>query len=161
MDFGARCKFSMKFHLDTSFETSISHGYHGVTWVQWRPGSTAKQLFVRQFVQTNKKENISSALLNLFRGIHLRKGNIMTSSNGNISALLALCVGNSPVTGEFPSQSQSRGALMFSLICAWTNGWVNTRNADDLRRHRAHYDVTVMMLSDHQYYSRSCVILFL
>ena len=39
-------------------------------------------------------------------------------------ALLALC-GNSPVTGEFPSQSLWRGALMFSLICAWTNGWVN------------------------------------
>ena len=31
-------------------------------------------------------------------------GNMMTSSNGNISALLALCEGNSPVTDEFPSQ---------------------------------------------------------
>ena len=29
---------------------------------------------------------------------------IMTSSNGTFSALLALCAGNSPVTGEFPSQ---------------------------------------------------------
>ena len=29
---------------------------------------------------------------------------MMTSSNGNIFAILALCVGNSPVTGEFPSQ---------------------------------------------------------
>ena len=29
---------------------------------------------------------------------------MMTSSNGNISVLLALCVGNSPVTGEFPTQ---------------------------------------------------------
>ena len=28
----------------------------------------------------------------------------MTSSNGKIPALLALCEGNSPVTGEFPSQ---------------------------------------------------------
>ena len=28
----------------------------------------------------------------------------MTSSNGNMSALLALCAGNSPVTGEFLSQ---------------------------------------------------------
>ena len=27
-----------------------------------------------------------------------------TLTNGNISALLTLCVGNSPVTGEFPSQ---------------------------------------------------------
>ena len=30
--------------------------------------------------------------------------------------------------------------LMFSLTCVWTNGWVNNR---DLRRHRAHDDVTV------------------
>ena len=32
----------------------------------------------------------------------------------------------------------------FSLICVWTNGWVNNRDAGDLKRHRAHYDVTVM-----------------
>ena len=32
------------------------------------------------------------------------KNMMMTSSNGNISALLALCAGNSPVTGEFLSQ---------------------------------------------------------
>ena len=37
-----------------------------------------------------------------------------------------------------------RGPLMFSLICVWTNGWVYNRNAGDLRRHRAPYDVTVM-----------------
>ena len=37
-----------------------------------------------------------------------------------------------------------RGALMFSLISAWTNGWVNNRNAGGLRRYRAHYDVIVM-----------------
>ena len=29
---------------------------------------------------------------------------MMTSSNGNISALPAICAGNSPVTGEFPAQ---------------------------------------------------------
>ena len=48
------------------------------------------------------------------------------------SALLAICVGNSPVAGEFPAQSQWRGALMFSLICVWMNGWVNNREAGDL-----------------------------
>ena len=36
------------------------------------------------------------------------------------------------------------GALMFSLICAWTNGWANNRDAGDLKRYRAHYDVIVM-----------------
>ena len=59
-------------------------------------------------------------------------------------ALLALCAGNSPVTSEVPSKVQWRGALMFSLICAWINGWINSREAGDLRRHRAHYDVIVM-----------------
>ena len=33
---------------------------------------------------------------------------------------------------------------MFSLICVWINGWVNKREAGDLKRHRGHYDVTVM-----------------
>ena len=36
-----------------------------------------------------------------------------------------------------------RRALMFSLICAWMNSWVNNHKAGDMRRHRAHYDVTV------------------
>ena len=48
----------------------------------------------------------------------------------------------SPV--NFPHKGQWRGALMFSSICAWVNGWVNNREADDLRPHGAHYDVTVM-----------------
>ena len=34
---------------------------------------------------------------------------------------------------------------MFYLIFAWANGRVNNRNAGDLRSHRAHYDVIVMM----------------
>ena len=48
----------------------------------------------------------------------------------------------SPVTS--PHKGQRRGALMFSLICVWINGWVNRREAGDLRRCRAHYDVTLM-----------------
>ena len=60
------------------------------------------------------------------------------------SALLVICAGNSPIIGELPAQSQWRGALMISLICAWINGWVNNGEVGDLRRHRAHYDVTVM-----------------
>ena len=39
----------------------------------------------------------------------------MASSNGNIF--------HSPVNS--PHRGQWRGALMFSLICAWINGWVN------------------------------------
>ena len=60
------------------------------------------------------------------------------------SASLALCVGNSPGAGEFPSQKPVTQSFDVSLICAWINGWVNNRKAGDLRRHRAHYDVTEM-----------------
>ena len=43
-----------------------------------------------------------------------------------------------------PHKGQWRGALMYYLICAWTNGWANNREAGDLRRHHAQYDVKVM-----------------
>ena len=61
------------------------------------------------------------------------------------SALLALCEGNSPVTGEFSSQRPVTRSFDVFLIYDWTNGWINTRDAGDLRRHRAHYDATVMI----------------
>ena len=48
----------------------------------------------------------------------------------------------SPV--NFPHKGQWRGVLMFSLIWAWINAWVNYREAGDLRRHRGQYDVIVM-----------------
>ena len=61
------------------------------------------------------------------------------------SALLTLCVENSPVTGEFPSQRPVTQNLTFSLICAW----IYTRLSKQswgwwLRCYRAHYDVNVM-----------------
>ena len=43
-----------------------------------------------------------------------------------------------------PHKGQWGGALMFTLICARINGWVNNRDTGDLRRHRGHYDVTVV-----------------
>ena len=68
---------------------------------------------------------------------------MMTSSNRNI-----FCV-TGPLCGKFTDDRwiplTKAGALMFSLICAWINGWLNNRQAGDLKRHRAHYDVTVMI----------------
>ena len=57
---------------------------------------------------------------------------MMTSSNGNIFRVTGhLC-------GEYtgPHKGQWRGTLMFSLIWAQMNRWVNNRDAGDLRRHR-------------------------
>ena len=53
------------------------------------------------------------------------------------SVLLAFCAGNSQITG----------ALIFSLICAWINSWVNNHDVGGLRCHRNHYDVTVMKIT--------------
>ena len=51
---------------------------------------------------------------------------------------------------RFPVNSQHkgqwRGALMFSFICVWVDGWVNNHKAGDLRCYPAHYDVTIMFL---------------
>ena len=45
-----------------------------------------------------------------------------------------------------PHKGQWRGALVFSLICTWINGWVNNGEAGDLRRHRTHYSATVLSI---------------
>ena len=51
----------------------------------------------------------------------------------------------SPVNS--PHKGQWRGALMFSLICIWINGWINNREAGDLRRYRSHYDASELISS--------------
>ena len=52
----------------------------------------------------------------------------------------------SPVNSHH--KGQWCGTLMFSLICAWTNGWVNNRYACDLKRHCAHCNVTLMSIKE-------------
>ena len=74
---------------------------------------------------------------------------MMTSSNGSIFRITGHLCGEftDPGPVNSPHKGQWRGALMFPLICAWMNGWVNNRKAGDLRRHRSHYDVSVMSKS--------------
>ena len=67
---------------------------------------------------------------------------MMASSNGNIFHLTVRGIHQSPVNS--PHKGHWRQVLMFSLIWAWINGWVNDHEAGGLRRHRAHYDVTVI-----------------
>ena len=66
------------------------------------------------------------------------------SKNTSKLGVTGFCAGNSPVTGEFPAQRPVTRSFDVFFDCAWINGWVNNREAGDLRRHRAHYDVTVM-----------------
>ena len=54
-------------------------------------------------------------------------------------ALLAICAENSPVTGEFPAQRPVTQSFdVFFDLC------LNKRWGCGLRRHRAHYDATVI-----------------
>ena len=59
------------------------------------------------------------------------------------SALLALCAGNSPVSGEFPAQRPVTRSfdVFFDLR---VNKRLSKHKAGDSRRYRAHYDVIVM-----------------
>ena len=78
--------------------------------------------------------------------VTLSHGIMMTSSNGNIFRVTGpLCWGIHRSLIDSPPKGHLRGALMFSLICAWTNGWANNRDIGDLRRHRAHFDPIVMV----------------
>ena len=116
---------------------------HILKWVFWILGFENE-------IENDKKENTYR-----FSGWS-RKWNLpvvfkvmMTSSNENIFPRywpFVWGIHRSPVNSLH--KGRWRGALMFSLICAWIKGWVNHREAGDLRRHRVHYDVIVMFQSD-------------
>ena len=71
---------------------------------------------------------------------------MMTSSNGNIFRVTGHLCGEFTGHRWIPDTKASEAEpLMFSLICAWINGWVNNCDAGDSRRHRVHHDVIVMI----------------
>ena len=77
---------------------------------------------------------------------------MMTSSNGIFSASLDICAGNSPVTGEFPAQMPVTRSFDVFFDLRLISGWVNNGEFGDLRRHRAHYDVTKMVVMFQQHF---------
>ena len=65
---------------------------------------------------------------------------MMASSNGNIFRVTGPLWGNPPMD----PLTKATDAELFYIFCALTSTWPNNRDASDLRRHRAHFDVTVM-----------------
>ena len=63
---------------------------------------------------------------------------------GTFSTLQAICVGNSPVTGKFPSQRPVTWSFDIFFDLRLNNDWVNNHESGDLRCTLAHYDITVM-----------------
>ena len=60
--------------------------------------------------------------------------------------LLAICAENSPVTGEFPTQRPVMRIFDVLLDLRLNNRLSNSGEARDLRRHRVHYEVSIMRL---------------
>ena len=73
---------------------------------------------------------------------------VMASSNGNIFCVTGLLCGEFTGHRWITFTNASDAELWYlSLICPWINGWGNNRDAGNLRRHHAHYDVIVMITS--------------
>ena len=152
-----------------SFEGSHPYLFHysDVTWAVLCPKlPTTQPLIKTVFFRLTSKKHQRSAVLVLSEGGSLESGGFpQRASNAEsvsmsrrhpwwrhqmetFSALLAFCAGNSPVPGEFPAQRPvTRSFGVFFDLCP-NNRWVNNREAGDLRRHRAHYDVTVIIISN-------------
>ena len=73
---------------------------------------------------------------------------MMTSSNGNIFRVTGPLCGEFTGHGEFHAQRPVTQSfdVFFDLRLNKRLDWVNNREAGDLRRYRAHYDVIVMFL---------------
>ena len=77
--------------------------------------SSAKNLVVHGLGQGHKRTLTTQPCGAKYNASSSYLTTLMTSSNGKISALLALCAGNSPVTGEFPSQRPVSFDVFFDL----------------------------------------------
>ena len=95
--------------------------------------------------------------MNVFDSLHVKSG--WRHQMETFPALLAICTGIHRSLVNSTHKGQLRGALMFSLICAWINGWENNGEAGDLRRRRAHYDGTVMFVGFNMMFILTGVIL--
>ena len=60
------------------------------------------------------------------------------------SVLLAICEGNSPITGEFPSQRPMTQSFDVFFDLRLNKRLSKQSRRGDLRRHRTHYNVIVM-----------------
>ena len=115
------------------------------------------------YVATQSSPNVISTtmrwfriILNILLTIYLGCDTMamMTSSNGTVFRVTGY------LSGEFTGhrwnpRTMVSGAELWCFLWSapWIDGWVNNREAGDLRRHCAHYDVIVMVLGVVSYMS--------
>ena len=96
--------------------------------------------------QHPKKSNLTVSIQHVY-DIFVHKNSWWHHQMETFSALLDLCARNSPQVNSL-HKGQWLGALVFSLICAWTNGCANNRDTGGLRRYRFHCNVTLICKPD-------------
>ena len=69
---------------------------------------------------------------------------MMTSSNENIFCVTGHLCGELTGPGEFPAQGPVTWSFDVFFDLCLINGWLSNREAGDLRRRHAHYDVIVL-----------------
>ena len=104
--------------------------------------STLSSSNVIWFVYTLKTESSHEATV-VVTGAPCCWFSMMTSSNGNIFRVTG------PLCGEFTGHrwiplTKANDAELWCFLWSAINDWVNNREAGDLRRYHAHYDVIVM-----------------
>ena len=115
-----------------------------------KPGQTHLYLNNNQILQHGKETFVYSHYLNVIT-VESHHDDVIKWNHFPRYWPFVRGIHRSPVNS--PHKRQWRGALMFSLICAWINSWVNNREAGDLRRHRAHHDVIVMTCIITEFYN--------
>ena len=97
---------------------------------------------VSWFAMHDSINNVSVILVNI----------MMTSSNGNIFRVTGHLCGKFTGHRRIPRTKVSNAELWcFLWSASEKNGWVNNREAGDLRHYCAHYDVTVMISSGNDF----------
>ena len=120
----------------------------------WMSNISLPNSFGWEFILFIKTHFYEGALTSHFMEEHPSPTSIfpvfmMTSSNGNMFRVTGFCAGNSPVTAGSPVTGEflwhrpvTRSFDVFFDLRL--NKRLSKQDAGDLRRHRAHYDVTVM-----------------
>ena len=120
---------------------SVRRGLHIVFWFIYIIAEAARVIIgdghYRKVIAVNG--SVPGPPIVVYHGQQVR-WHVITSWHGNISALMALCYGNPPVTGGFPSQTAVARALIFFFMLAQINCWTNSPVTGDFRRQGAHLE---------------------
>ena len=143
--------FFLFYELTESCQKSPVFSVYRYTASEWRSSISILTILTRRYCEPRlwnlcqfKRTNVSTGLhIKFCFAACLKHDNVIKWKHFPRYWPFVWGIHRSPVNS--PHKGQWRRAFMFSLICAWINRWVNTRETGDVRRYRSHYDVIVMI----------------